>query len=195
MENTNKDKKKQRDTIIYRIMLVLLVVVLIYGLTGNRIGSAMGLSMYPTYEYMDMSLETKIRDNTQINRFDVVGIDGSRFSAMVDTKDGLLKRIIALPGETVEISDNTIYINGTALEDPYGYYDESVQGDLPDVKYVLEDDQYFVMGDNRLNSFDSADFGPILRSELLYKSHHLGILSVALRPLGYISAGIKSIFN
>jgi signal peptidase I len=72
----------------------------------------------------------------------------------------LIKRLIGLPGDTLEIHDGTILINGTPLDEPYldGSYTTctSVCGPL-----TLGDEQYFLMGDNRTVSRDSRDFGPI----------------------------------
>ena len=78
-------------------------------------------------------------------------------------RDDLIKRVIGLPGEVVEIRDNTVYIDGMPLDEPY-------LGDvfMPDEDPVqLGDDELFLMGDNRDASFDSRRFGPVNLDDLV----------------------------
>lgn len=76
----------------------------------------------------------------------------------------LIKRIIALGGETLEIRQNRVYVDGTALDEPY----LKVGSSMPDFGPVtVPDGQVFVMGDNRSSSSDSRVFGPIAESEIV----------------------------
>ncbi len=71
--------------------------------------------------------------------------------------DDLIKRVIGLPGDTIEITDGELLVNGVALEEPYT--DGSF---MPDAgPFVVDDGTIFVMGDNRDESFDSRRFGNI----------------------------------
>lgn len=73
-------------------------------------------------------------------------------------RDDLIKRVIGLPGETVTVSDDTVFIDGVAIAEPY--LDEDVV--MPDAgPFEVGADQVFVMGDNREFSFDSRRFGTI----------------------------------
>ena len=76
----------------------------------------------------------------------------------------LVKRIIGLEGESVEIRNNNIYINDKLLDEPY-LYNPNNGSDME--KITLKEGEYFVMGDNRGNSVDSRDFGPVLKKELI----------------------------
>jgi signal peptidase I len=79
--------------------------------------------------------------------------------------DDLIKRVIGLPGETVEIREGSVWINGARLEENY------VSGTtFPDNSWQLGEDDLFVMGDNRPISLDSRSFGPIHRSEVVGKA-------------------------
>lgn len=77
----------------------------------------------------------------------------------------LIKRVVGLPGELVEIRDQEVYINGERLDEPY--IKEPCTRQCRDRQWQLEDDEYFVMGDNRNVSNDSRAFGPIKHSAII----------------------------
>jgi signal peptidase I len=83
-----------------------------------------------------------------------------------------IKRIIGLPGETVQIIDNIIYINGEPLEENYGKESEIIDSGIAAEPITLGDDEYFVLGDNRNNSKDSRSesVGAIKRESILGKA-------------------------
>jgi signal peptidase I len=83
----------------------------------------------------------------------------------VDTSiTDLIKRVVGLPGETIESRNGVVYINGKALSEPY-LQPGMPTNDLPPT--VVPADHYFVMGDNRTNSFDSRRFDAIDESYLV----------------------------
>ena len=106
---------------------------------------------------------------TKFSRFDIIVFP---FRYQEDTY--YIKRIIGLPGETVQIDENgVIYINGEVLKESYGR--EVIKPEYLGVAknpVVLGDDEYFVMGDNRNNSTDS-------RSELVGNIHRKDIVGRA----------------
>lgn len=77
-----------------------------------------------------------------------------------------VKRVIALPGETVEVKDSTVYVNGEPLSEPYI---NSAEPYIDMAPVTVPEDTVFVMGDNRAHSLDSrtAYIGPIARSEIV----------------------------
>jgi signal peptidase I len=78
----------------------------------------------------------------------------------------LIKRLIGLPGETVEFRDTYVYINGVKLDEPY-INEPCTAGSCPNQLWTLGADEYFFMGDNRNHSHDSRAFGPIKRSAIM----------------------------
>lgn len=126
-----------------------------------------GPSMETTLQPQDRVLVNKLSYRLHdVNRGDVVVFD--RVTSP-DRHDDLIKRVIALPGETLEIRSCTVYIDGVRLDEPY--LDDDSQARIDPVARcgthtdtnatVVPADMVFVMGDNRLQSFDSRDFGPI----------------------------------
>lgn len=75
----------------------------------------------------------------------------------------VIKRIIALPGDNLLITDGKVYLNGSLLDEPYIDADEYTSGDI---SITLGDDEYFVMGDNRSVSLDSRQAGCISRRDI-----------------------------
>lgn len=80
-----------------------------------------------------------------------------------DMDELLVKRIIGLPGEKVEIRDGYVFINGIRLPEPFPHaqYPQNIPA------YTLGPVEYYVLGDNRGNSNDSRAFGPVLRADIL----------------------------
>lgn len=76
----------------------------------------------------------------------------------------LIKRVIGLPGQEVEVRDDAVFIDGQPLVEPYRK-DDSAMGEFGPI--TVPDGEYFVMGDNRRDSRDSRFFGTIQRDDII----------------------------
>ena len=148
----DKAKKIIWELIPYILIIIIIIIIRTYIITPVRVD---GSSMRQTLEDGNILLLYKM---AKINRYDIVVLDEEYDNEII------IKRIIGLPGETVEIKNNKIYINDKKIEDEYAYGDT---GDYE--KITLADDEYFILGDNRLISKDSRYFGPIKESDLMGK--------------------------
>lgn len=85
-----------------------------------------------------------------------------------DYKDKILiiKRVVGLPGEKVDVIKDKVYINGRELEEPYLENKYKKEDDCIG-NMRLENDEYFLMGDNRAGSVDSRDLGPFKRDDII----------------------------
>jgi signal peptidase I len=120
-----------------------------------------GTSMLPVLEDQDRLFINKIAYRVgDIHQGDVVVFQYPR-----DHTKSYIKRVIALPGDRIRISEGEVYVNGKALPEPYVPGRFADDRSLPET--VLRANEYFVMGDHRSISSDSRDFGPVDR-ELIY---------------------------
>jgi signal peptidase I len=85
----------------------------------------------------------------------------------------LVKRVIALPGQTIYSSGNSIYVNGRPLAEPYLPPDDPLGPSIPDASrqhpYRVPAGEFYMLGDNRADSCDSRYWGPIKGSSIVGK--------------------------
>ena len=132
------------------IVLAIIIRFFIGGAT-----TVSGTSMEPTLNNGDFLLVSKIPTYfKKYHRGDILIIDSP------DLDEYYVKRLIGLPGETVEIKDGKVYINGKWMKE---YYTSEDTASYANTKWKLGNNEYFVMGDNRASgaSNDSRLFGPI----------------------------------
>lgn len=152
---------------IFKIAVVCLLAFVAVWYFGQQV-STVGDSMNPVLSNGDVVLVNRIVYNaTTPKRGDIIvfkpkGNENAHY---------YIKRIIGLPGETVEIMENHIYIDGEKLEEDYETTDIDDVG-IVNEKIQLDGDEYFVLGDNRKSSEDSrnADIGNVKREYIYGKA-------------------------
>lgn len=143
--------------------IVVFAIYLVMSLFSRKL-IVDGSSMEPNYhngDVLKINLVAYLTSKPQ--RYDVVAVHTPSMD--------LIKRIIALPGETVSIDENgKIRINGEIIEDPFA--EEAIRQDMRGLAantIILKDNEYFVMGDNRNASTDSRTIGPIQKKQIIGK--------------------------
>lgn len=128
-----------------------------------------GSSMVPTFHTGDYLITEKVGykfKNPQ--RGDIIVLKNPR-----DESQDFIKRIIALPGDTIQIKDNNVYLNGQTLQESYlpaGTPTRSGTFLTEGSAITVGSNQYFAFGDNRKNSSDSRDWGPVTKEEIVGKA-------------------------
>ena len=157
--------KELLNTVVY-MGVVILLAFLIVTFVGQKVVVS-GQSMESTLQNEDSLWVDKLSYTFgEPERFDVIVFPYKKGSDIL-----FIKRVIGLPGETVQIQDGNIYINGELLEENYGLETINDPG-IAGSKVTLAHDEYFVLGDNRNNSNDSrrSDVGNIKKEDIIGKA-------------------------
>ena len=142
-------KEKIKSLVPYLIILGVVVLIRTFIATPVRVD---GTSMNKYLSDGDILVLYKLG---KIDRNDIVVLNDQK------DKEIVIKRVIGMPGETIEIKRNKVYINDKEFEDEYAYGETSSYE-----KITLKDDEYFLLGDNRLVSKDSRSFGPVKKEDI-----------------------------
>lgn len=142
----------------YIIIVLMVVLIRTFIVTPIQVD---GISMEPTLSDNQILLLKKYEKNYK--RFDIVVVKLP--------EEKLIKRVIGLPGDTIEYKDNKLYVNGKYVKEPFQH------GKTEDFEYELDgkkkipEGYYFVMGDNREHSVDSRIIGPVSKNKIVGKTN------------------------
>lgn len=139
---------------------------------------------------LGVSMETTLSDGDKIivNKLAYLRTEPERYDVIVFKQSGKehsyynVKRVIGIPGDTIEISNGIVYLNGRAAEEVIPVEPMRLSG-LAETEIRLEENEYFVLGDNRNSSEDSrfANIGLVVRDDIIGKAW------LKLSPFSFIS--------
>ena len=162
----NKPNRKTNKIIIEISIYIIILLIAIFIIPKYVMQRTVvkGSSMEDTLHDSESLLVEKVSYRfSSPKRFDIIV-----FYPYGKTSDEYyVKRVIGLPGETIQIIEDDIYINGNIIEEDYGK-EPMIYSGIASEPLKLGDDEYFVIGDNRRHSFDSryAEVGPVKKSNI-----------------------------
>ena len=152
-----KSTKKDMSWTSFFVTLAFIIIFRVFVLEPHNVS---GNSMDDTFKDGDYVIVDKISYRfKQPIKGDVVVFNPP---AEVENKSRFIKRIVAEPGENIEVVGGNTYVDKKVIEENYVKYKSPKTA--PDT--LLKDGEYFVMGDNRYVSFDSRYWGPIVKDEI-----------------------------
>ena len=154
--------KVVKELIPYIIVIIFVLLLRYFIITPIQV---VGTSMIPNLEDGELMILNKINYSfNDIERFDIVVVDYP--------DEPLIKRIVGLPGETVEYRNNKLYIDGELVKEKFDTNGKTGNYEINESGYsVIPENMYFVMGDNRINSTDSRSIGPVKKEQILGKAN------------------------
>lgn len=148
-------------------VFVAFVVVYAVGMSTSVVGVSMEPALYNGQQVL-INRYVYLLSSPKVNDVVVFLPNGNENSHYY------IKRVVAVPGDTVQITDGRLYVNGTLTEDAF---DKMADAGIAQNTLVLGNDEYFVLGDNRNNSEDSrsANIGTVKGKDIIGKVWlHLG---------------------
>ena len=152
------DKKGSAMKKFYKLGLISLILIVLMLVNPFKLVMVVGPSMYPTLKNGNLLLAKK---TDHYNRGDIV---------VARLEDGVvfIKRVVGLPGDHIYFYFDK---EKKFLNDNYAVINEFIKlhNNVKLYDIVLRENQYFLVGDNKNNSYDSREFGAVKKEEILYK--------------------------
>lgn len=180
LAETLRNPKQNDGGLSWKFIFIIIIVLLPIRLFVAEPFLVYGSSMEPNFETGDYLIVDELSYKlTAPKRGDVIVL-----KPPYDLTKHFIKRIVGLPGETIDVKGNVVTIfnkenpNGFVLKEPYITFKSDKESHI-----ALSSTEYFVMGDNRTESYDSRSWGPLPTEDItgkaflrLYPLHSISIL-------------------
>ena len=200
MSQENRDIPKFASIGIFFVGLLCIIAVIwlaffLFVPKGSWFNLVDGSSMEPTLH----DKQVVFTDMTEVTRGDIIT---SRFPEWLIEKDPsrsemlIIKRVIGLPGDTIRIAEEGIYVNNQLLEEDYVSEENKKHTVVEKAprEFVLTEEEYFIVGDNREVSYDSRYFGPVKETDLQYKQSEKITKNAVLKGIGVLFLIVVDVF-
>ena len=180
IENVKEEKFSLAKEILSFVQLVVIALVIIIPLKYFVVEPFIvsGSSMSPNFETGHYVIVNKMSGKlSDITRGEVLVFvppsqrsdNWLKYTGYLDPRVKYIKRVIGLPGETVKLENHKVFIKKVGAKDFVELNEPYIKnhGTTRFVNTLLKSDEYFMLGDNRGNSYDSEEWGPIRKSDIM----------------------------
>jgi len=159
---------ERRKLFLYAFIGVLIASIVVYFIFNffYFVYKVDGNSMLPLLKNNNKVVVKKINKDYILKRFDIVILNRGKLNKRY------IKRIIGLPNDKMRIDNHSVFINDNKINEPFFFSNgKNEKGNLNKINEItLSDNEYFLMGDNRMISKDSRFFGPVLKKDIIGKA-------------------------
>ena len=173
-----RDRADRRRALLKGVLELPVILLVSFALVFGIVRPVVAAPFYVGSSSMDPTLhgcEGCTNDRLLINKFVYRFTEPERgdivlFENQQGGEDPLIKRVVGLPGEELELRGGRVYVDGALLEEPYLRHDPCKPGFPKTCSFgpvTVPEDHYFMMGDNRTGSLDSRFFGPVPEDDII----------------------------
>ncbi|MHB1453085.1 MAG: signal peptidase I [Saccharofermentanales bacterium] len=173
-DRSSEVKESKRDEILKEIIdwvkhiviaaAIGLLLVFFVVQRNEVIGSSMEPNLYENDQLLVQKVSKLFKNGIEYG--DIITVNALDLDGHIGDKN-IIKRVIGIPGDAIEVKEGKVYRNGIMLEEDYLQEDSTSERTEEYSKVTLGDDEYYILGDHRSVSLDSRTFGPITKDRII----------------------------